>query len=65
MEHILSGGIPHIRQQVLCQYLGFFKNLINSDSQEIRLLANIAGRDLNSVMGNNLRKIEEEFGIDP
>ena len=65
VEHILSAGIPHIRQQVLCQYLGFFKKLISSDSEEIRLVANIAGRDANSVMGTNLRKIEEEFGIDP
>ena len=28
-------------------------------------MVNIAGRDVNSVMGKNLRKIEEEFEIDP
>ena len=65
VEHILSTGIPHIRQQVLCQYLGFCKKLLNSGSEEIRLVANIVGNDVNSVMGTNLRKIEEEFGIDP
>ena len=47
------------------QYLGFFKKLLVSESSEIRLLANIVGRDAGSVTGSNLINLEEEFGLDP
>ena len=65
VEHVLSAGIPHVRQQILCQYLEFFKNLRRSASPEIQLLVNIVGRDAGSVLGSNLIRIEEEFGLDP
>ena len=54
-----------MRQRVLGQYLGFFQKLIRSDSPEVRLLANLVGRDAGSVTGQNLLNIEEEFGLDP
>jgi hypothetical protein len=65
VEHVLSGGIPSVRQKVLGQYLGFFQRLIRSDSPEIRLLTNVFGRDPGSVTGTNLINLEEEFGLDP
>ena len=65
VEHVLSCGIPHVRQRVLGQYLGFFQKLIKSDSPEVRLLADLVGRDAGSVTGQNLLNIEEEFGLDP
>ena len=39
--------------------------MINSDSPEIRILANLVARDAGSVTGSNLLKIEEEFRLDP
>jgi hypothetical protein len=45
VEHVLSAGIPHVRQKILGQYLGFTKKLMNSDSPEIRILANSVARD--------------------
>ena len=65
VEHVLSAGIPHVRQNILGQYLGFTKKLMNSDSPEIRILANLVARDAGSVTGSNLLRIEEEFGLDP
>ena len=65
VEHVLSCGIPPVRQRVLGQYLGFFKKLTKSDSPEVRLLADLVGRDAGSVTGQNLLNIEEEFGLDP
>ena len=65
VEHVLSAGIPHVRQQVLCQYLGFTKKLLDSDSPEIKLLANLVARDAGAVTGSNLLNIEAEFGVDP
>ena len=45
VEHVLSGGIPSVRQKVLGEYLGLFQKLIRSESPEIRLPANVVGRD--------------------
>ena len=36
-----------------------------SDSPEIRILANLAGRDVGSVTGANLLNIGTEFDLDP
>ena len=49
----------------MSQYLGFFQKLLRSESSEIRMLANVAGRDDGSVTESNLTKFEEEFGLDP
>ena len=65
VEHVLSAGIDHVRQKILGQYLGFTKKLMNSDSPEIRILANLVARDAGSVTGSNLLRIEEEFRLDP
>ena len=65
VEHVLSCGIPPVRQRVLGQYLGFFQKLTKSDSPEVRLLADLVGRDAGSVTGQNLLNIEEEFELDP
>ena len=45
--------------------MGFFQKLTKSDSPEVRLLADLVGRDAGSVTGQNLLNIEEEFGLDP
>ena len=61
VEHVLSSGVPHVRQKIL----GFTNKLLNSDSPEIRILANLVARDAGSVTGLNLIRIEEEFQMDP
>ena len=65
VEHVLSAGIPHVRQKILGQYLNFTNKLINSDSPEIRILANLVARDAGSVTESNLIRNEEEFRLDP
>ena len=65
VEHALSPCLPHVRQQILCQYLQFVRKLLNSDVQEVKILANIVARDIGSVTGGNLSAIGEEFNIDP
>ena len=65
VEQVLSCTIPSARQKVLGQYLGFFQKLVKSASPEIRLLANLVGRDAGAVTGQNLANIENEFGLDP
>ena len=45
--------------------MGFFRKLLISESPEIRILANLAGRDVGSVTGANLLNIGTEFDLDP
>ena len=65
VEHLLTPKLSSIRKRTLCQYLGFFRKLLQSSSPEIQLLANTVGRDSGSVTAANLRNIEHEFGKDP
>ena len=65
VEHVLSSGIPSVRQKILGQYLGFFQKLVSSPSPEISLLANLVARDAGSVTAKNLSNIENEFELDP
>ena len=48
----LSGGLPNIRKQILCQYVSFFQKLRQSPLREVRILATMMGRDRNSVTGS-------------
>ena len=65
MEHVLSIGIPSVRQKILAQYLGFFQKLVSSPSPEISLLDNLVARDAGSVTAKNMSNIENEFVLDP
>jgi hypothetical protein len=65
VDHVLASGVPPVRRKILGQYLGFFRKLLISDSPEIRILANLAGRDVGSVTGANLLNIGTEFDLDP
>ena len=65
VEHLLTPKLSSIRKWTLCQYLGFFRKLLQSSNPEIQLLDNTVGRDSGSVTAANLRNIEHEFGKDP
>ena len=63
---MLSGDLPSVRKQILCQYMSFFRKLRQSPLREVRILANLVGRDTNSVTGRNLSNLMEEFPtLDP
>ena len=64
VDHLLSSGLSHARTDILARYVGFFHSLRISPSQEIRILANLLGRDLQSCTGRNLAYIREETGLD-
>ena len=60
-------GINHlsVKKQLLSRYIKFFKGLLKSKSNEVKLLANIVARDVRSVTRRNLNFIEKETGLDP
>ena len=61
----LAGKLPSVRKKIFGQYVRFFQKLLLSTSPEISMMANIVGRDMGSVTGNNLHNLETEFGVDP
>jgi hypothetical protein len=67
-SHLLGHGFPSLRERCVSQYVGFFQKLLTSASFEVRFLANIVGRTVESTTGQNLANIRDEFkksGLNP
>ena len=65
VEHLLGLGLPSVRHRMICQYVGFFQNLWNSASKEVRVLSQIVARDAQSSTGRNVINIRSEYDLDP
>ena len=65
MDSLLAGELPSIRKKVMCQYVNFFQKLRVSPLREVRVLANVVGRDMGSVTGRNLLHLKDVFNLDP
>ena len=63
VDGLLSGEIPSVRKKI--QFVNFFKKLRCSPLREVRLLANVVGKDMGSVTGSNLFHLREVFSLDP
>ena len=51
--------------RLLKNFGGFFRNILNSPSAEVAVLARIAARDVRSSLGKNLRRIKDLTHLDP
>merc|ERR1711888_158098 len=58
VEGFLAGNQVSLRNQVLSRYPGFYRNLLNSASKEVRILARIVSRDPRSNTWMNLQYLE-------
>ena len=65
VQHVLSAGHTSAKVNILTRYRNFFHGLRKSPSYEVRVMANIASRDVRSTTGSNLRLVEEISGLDP
>ena len=65
VEGYFARDFMSLRNQILGRYPAFFQKLLNSPSKEIRLLANIVGRDPKSTTSKNLLYIKKVSGLDP
>ena len=54
-----------LRNQVLARYTGFFQSLLNSPSEEVRLLVNLVARDPSSTTADNISYIRELTKFSP
>ena len=64
MEGYFASGQTSLRNQVLSRYSGFFRNLLQSPSREVRLLARIVSGDPRSTTCVNLRYLKKLSGHD-
>ena len=65
VEAYLAKDFLSLRNQILSRYPSFFNSLLNSPSREVRLLANIVGRDCQSNTYSNLQYLQQLTGLDP
>ena len=65
VENLLAVGFKSFSTQIKSRYVNFFQRLRVSRSDEVRLLAELTGRDASSTTGRNLSNIRLETGLDP
>ena len=65
LQAVLSCGLPSAKAEILGRYPKFFLGLRKSASYEVRVLANLAARDLRTTTGKNLKFVKETSGLDP
>ena len=63
VEGFFAADQTSLRNQVLSRYSGFFRNLLNSPSREVRILARIIYSDPRSTTCVNLRYLEQLTGL--
>ena len=65
VQQVLSAGLTSAKVDILARYRNFFHSLRQSPCYEVAVMANIAGRDLRSITGSNLRVVQDNSGLDP
>ena len=60
LEHLLGAGFSHVRTDLISRYCKYFNRMLRSASSEVRILANIVGRDVRSTTEKNLWNIKAE-----
>ena len=65
VQQVLSAGLTSAKVDILARYRNFFHSLRKSPCYEVAVMANIAGRDLKSTTGSNLRVVQDSSGLDP
>ena len=64
LQQVLLCGETSARTDILSRYGKFCKGLKNSVSQEVRVLFNLAARDLQTTTAKNIRFVQKESGTD-
>ena len=65
VQQVLSAGLTSAKVDILARYRNFFHGLRQSPCYEVAVMANIAGRDLRSNTGSNLRLVQDSSGLEP
>ena len=63
VEGHFAAGHTSLRNQILSRYSGFYRNLINSPSKQVRILARIVSWNPRSSTCLNLRYLQKMIGL--
>ena len=63
VEGHLASGYTSLRNQILSRYSGFYRNLLNSPSKEVRILTRIVSADPRSPTCSNLKYLQKMTGL--
>ena len=64
VQQVLDSSLTSARVDILARFAGFFQGLRKSPSYEVAVMAGLAGRDIRSITGKNLKMLEEISGLD-
>ena len=62
VEGHLAAGHTSLRNQILSRYSGFYRNLLNSPSREVRIFTRIVSADPRSPTYSNLKYLQKMTG---
>ena len=62
---MLAAEVASLEVSLLERFHGFFRSLLGSPSQEVGVVALLAGRDIRSTLGSNLTLLRNKTGLDP
>lgn len=65
VQEVLAPHVRNLRASLQHRVVSFFHGLLTSPSQEAKVVALLAARDIRSSLGSNLAMIQEETGLDP
>ena len=65
VQQVLGAGLTSVKVDILARFAGFFAGLRKSPCYEVRVLANLPGRDIRTTTGRNLNLLRELSGLDP
>ena len=65
VQQVLASGLTSAKVDILARYANFFRGLRKSPCHEVVVMANMAGRDLRSTTGKNLKFLEDCSELNP
>jgi hypothetical protein len=65
VQQVLASGLTSAKVDILARYANFFRGLRKSPCHEVVVMANMAGRDLRSTTGKNLKFLEDCSQLNP
>ena len=65
IDNLIASQFTPLRNQILGRYVKFFGKLVTSKNDDVRLLAELVGRNASSTTGDNISRLWQETGFNP
>ena len=65
LHHIIAPELTPVEASLMSKFHNFFLNSLSSPSHEVRVMALLSARDMQSTFGSNVKLLQEMTGLDP